>query len=606
MRHGRRQMVWLAGIGLLAVLMSVTGGAQAPVGTFRLATFDANGDPRLGATVGNGENDLLDVHNGIRYLLQTNAPEARNLPYIPMDMRTLAGTGTRATGAIRQIYQLLAARKAAGTLKDPGGQYRVFYAPTAVKFLPPVPNPSKIYGFAGNYPREGDLANPKFPSSFFKSVASLTGHDDPIDLAGLITRGVHEPELSLVLSRAGKNIPEAQALDYIFGFMICNDVSSRDLQQGSHPTQGATFDKGLDTFSPCGPYLTLKEDVPNAQNLAISATINGQPSPMPNSNTRFMTFKIPQIISYVSGRMRLEVGDIFQTGVPAPVVPLKAGDTVEIAIEGLGTPLRNRVVANGATAGVRQAEAGCTPLLHRGLDRGLERPPEVVGIGRGVLRQQHEHSAGRRIVPEDGAGRAVPAVLTPVGRRTQCLRLHDDVDVAEPPAHHAVATLREHLGRQAVRHHRLHRLGLQQPDTIQFAAVEQQLAEPQEVRTCRQQADRPLHQRGLLREGQRFDLDRLQPSAVGRRIHGRKARTLRGRRVEAGVRHPERTEDALFEEQLERLPRPDLDEPAEDCRRFAVAIARSRILQQRHRHDVPHELRQADRAGSHVRIAIER
>lgn len=331
----------------LVMLPTLGGMAQTPAPTFRLATFDASGDPRLGATAGNGENDVLDVHNGIRYLLMTGAAEARNLPYIPADMRTLAGAGPRATAAIKQVYQALAVQKAKGTLKDPGGAFRVFHPHTSVKFLSPVTNPAKIYGFAGNYPREGNLANPKFPSSFFKSVASLAGHDDIIDLAGLVTRGVHEPELSLVLSRSGKHVTEAQAFDYVFGYMICNDVSSRDLAQGEHPTQGATFDKGLDTFSPCGPYLTLKEDVPDPQNLAISATVNGQPAPMPNSNTRFMTFKIPQIIAYISRRMTLETGDIFQTGVPAPVVPLEAGDQIEITIEGLGT-LRNRVVADAS------------------------------------------------------------------------------------------------------------------------------------------------------------------------------------------------------------------------------------------------------------------
>lgn len=334
-----------------AVVLSCSSlGGQAPAPTLRLATFDASGDPRLGATVGNGDHDLLDVHNGVRYLLQTGAAEAQNLPYIPADMRTLAGAGPRATTAIREVYRVLAAQKAKGTLKDPGGAFRVFYPHTAVKFLAPVTNPSKIYGFAGNYPREGALASPKLPSSFFKSVASLAGQDDVIDLAGLLTRGVHEPELSLVISRGGKNISEASAYDHVFGYMVCNDVSSRDLPQGEHPTQGATFDKGLDTFSPCGPYLTLKEDVPDPQNLAISATVDGKPTPMPNANTRFMTFKIPQIIAYVSRRMTLETGDIFQTGVPAPVVPMKAGDRIEITIEGLGT-LRNRVVADAAKGG---------------------------------------------------------------------------------------------------------------------------------------------------------------------------------------------------------------------------------------------------------------
>lgn len=337
-------------VAAATVLVSATTSGQAQAPTFRLATFDASGDPRLGATLGNGEHDVLDVHNGIRYLLQSGAPEAKDLPYIPADMRTLAGAGPRATAAIREVYRVLAAQKARGALKDPGGAFRVFYPHTAVKFLAPVINPAKIYGFAGNYPREGALANPRFPSSFFKSVASLAGQDDVIDLAGLLTRGVHEPELSLVISRGGKNITEAAAFDHVFGYMVCNDVSSRDLPQGEHPTQGATFDKGLDTFSPCGPYLTLKEDVPDPHALAISATIDGKPAPMPNANTRFMTFKIPQIIAYVSRRMTLETGDIFQTGVPAPVVPMKAGDRIEITIQGLGT-LRNRVVADASKGG---------------------------------------------------------------------------------------------------------------------------------------------------------------------------------------------------------------------------------------------------------------
>jgi hypothetical protein len=135
-------------------------------------------------------------------------------------------------------------------------------------------------------------------------------------------------------------------------------VSSRDLAQGEHPTQGATFDKGLDTFSPCGPYLTLAADVHDPQNLAISATLDGKPASMPNPNTRFMTFKIPQIISYVSRRMTLEVGDIFQTGVPAPVVPLKAGDRIEITIEGLAR------CATASLPTARRPVVSCR-LLHR-------------------------------------------------------------------------------------------------------------------------------------------------------------------------------------------------------------------------------------------------
>jgi 2-keto-4-pentenoate hydratase/2-oxohepta-3-ene-1,7-dioic acid hydratase in catechol pathway len=320
--------------------------AQAPRAPFRLLTFDAGGEMRLGTTTGDGA-DVIDLHNAIRWLLQQDAPEARTLPYIPADMRTLIEAGPRAIAATRQVHDLVSAQRTAGRLKDPGGQARVVHPATSIRVLAPVTNPSKIYGLAGNYPREGDLANPKYPSAFFKSPASLAGPEDIIDLAGLVTTGVHEPEMSFVIGRRAKNVPAAQAFDYIVGYTICNDVSAREMAQGSHPTQGATFTKGLDTFSPCGPYLTLREDVPDPHNLNIEARINGKPSPMPNSNTRHLTFKIPQIIEYISRRMTLLPGDIVQTGVPAPVVPLKAGDTIEITIERLGT-LRNRVVENAA------------------------------------------------------------------------------------------------------------------------------------------------------------------------------------------------------------------------------------------------------------------
>jgi 2-keto-4-pentenoate hydratase/2-oxohepta-3-ene-1,7-dioic acid hydratase in catechol pathway len=128
------------------------------------------------------------------------------------------------------------------------------------------------------------------------------------------------------------------------GYTILNDVSSRDLKQGAHSSQGSTISKGLDTFAPSGPYITLKEDVPNPHGLAIETKINGKVWPIPNANTQFMTFTIAQAVAYFSERVTLMPGDIIATGVPAPVVPLTAGDTVEITIGHLGT-LRNMVVS---------------------------------------------------------------------------------------------------------------------------------------------------------------------------------------------------------------------------------------------------------------------
>jgi 2-keto-4-pentenoate hydratase/2-oxohepta-3-ene-1,7-dioic acid hydratase in catechol pathway len=263
-------------------------------------------------------------------------------------MRALIEAGSDSLAAVRAAYRAIVALRGAGRLKDQRGDRRTFYPPSSAKLLPPIPNPSKMFGLAGNYPREGALASPKMPSAFLKSVSSLVGHEATIDLAGLVTTGVHEPELSFVIGRRAKNVPAERAFDYIVGYTICNDVSARDLPQGQHPTQGATFSKGLDTFSPCGPYLTLKEDVPDPHALAIEARLNGTPWELPNANTRHLTFKIPQLVEFLSQRMTLLPGDIVQTGVPAPVVPLRAGDVVEITIERLGT-LRNRVVAKAAS-----------------------------------------------------------------------------------------------------------------------------------------------------------------------------------------------------------------------------------------------------------------
>ncbi len=326
-----------------------TPSAQQPASIFRLVTFDAGAGPRLGATEGNGAAEIVDIHNAIRALADAGVPAARTAGYIPADMKALIEAGDGAVAAVKSVYGAAVAARKGGKLADRGGADRAFYPPSAVRLKPPVPNPSKVFGMAGNYPREGELAHPKFPSAFFKSVASLIGHDEPIDLAGLVTKGFHEGELAVVIGRRAKNITEAQALDYVIGYTIHNDVSARDLPMGEHPSQGSAMSKGLDTFGPLGPYLTLKADVPDPQNLAIEVRLNGEPWKIPNANTRNMTFKIPQLIAYLSQRLTLLPGDVVSTGVPAPVVPLRAGDTVEISVERLGT-LRNRVLAKGSGA----------------------------------------------------------------------------------------------------------------------------------------------------------------------------------------------------------------------------------------------------------------
>ena len=333
------QLFFLA--SLLTLLWPTPGLAQESQ-LFRLVTFASAGDSRLGATQGEGQADIVDVHHAIQYLMREQPGTVGNLPYIPADMKTLIEVGSESIRAVRNVYQTITRLKARAGFTEPGGAERVFHPPTSVRLLCPVPNPSKVFGMAGNYAREGDP--PEYPSAFLKSVSALVGHEAVIDMTGLVTVGVHEPELAFVIGKKAKNVSEAQAFDYVVGYTIVNDVTARDLPQGNHPAQGSAIRKSLDTFAPCGPYLTLKEDVPDPHNLAIEARLNGQAWEFPNANTRHLIFNIPQIIAYLSQRITLMPGDIIATGVPAPVVPLRAGDTAEIIIEKLGT-LRNRVVA---------------------------------------------------------------------------------------------------------------------------------------------------------------------------------------------------------------------------------------------------------------------
>jgi 2-keto-4-pentenoate hydratase/2-oxohepta-3-ene-1,7-dioic acid hydratase in catechol pathway len=317
--------------------------------TFRLLTFEVESSgPRLGTTRGNGTEEIVDVHNAIRYLRSVG--EARAWPPIPIDMLALVEAGSAPIAAVKSVHRAITARKANGTFKESGGNYRVFHAPSTVRYLPPILNPSKIFGLAGNYIRRTPEGKPgsfdyvEYPSAFLKPPSSLTGHNTEINLEGLLTTGVHEPEMAIIVGKKATNVPESEGMDYVMGYTVHNDVSSRDLKMGRHSSQGSTISKGLDTFAPTGPYITLKEDVPNPHNLPIIGIVNGKPWPIPNANTSFLTWTIAQHIAYLSERVTLMPGDIVATGVPGPVMVFKEGDVVELTIGHLGT-LKNTVVS---------------------------------------------------------------------------------------------------------------------------------------------------------------------------------------------------------------------------------------------------------------------
>ncbi len=214
---------------------------------------------------------------------------------------------------------------------------------------PPIPDPDKIICLGLNYKNHAEEAGfkpPEIPILFAKYRNALTGPTSPIHLPSLSEEIDYEGELAVVIGRCGKNIPAAQALEHVAGYMALNDVSARDLQ---FRTGQWLSGKTLDTFAPCGPALVVDE-ISDPQNLNISTRVNGQT--LQQSNTRFMIFPVAETIAYISQLVTLEPGDIIATGTPegvgfkrTPPIFLHDGDVVEVEIDNIGT-LRNPVIRN--------------------------------------------------------------------------------------------------------------------------------------------------------------------------------------------------------------------------------------------------------------------
>ena len=217
-----------------------------------------------------------------------------------------------------------------------------------VELLVPIPNPPKIVCLAFNYydhARDAGLTPSDEPVIFMKPRTALNRPFRDVICPSFVTRLDYEAELAVVIGKDTKKVSEEDALNNVFGYMVFHDVSARDIQfKDKQFTRG----KGIDTFAPCGPWITTKDEVADPQNLLITTKVNGEVRQ--NSSSSNMVLSIRRIISALSRTMTLEAGDIISTGTPAGVAMsmkepryLKDGDIVEITIEKLGT-IRNRIV----------------------------------------------------------------------------------------------------------------------------------------------------------------------------------------------------------------------------------------------------------------------
>ncbi len=213
---------------------------------------------------------------------------------------------------------------------------------------PPVPDPDKILCLGVNYREHAAEAQqelPAVPMFFAKFRNSLIGPSSPILLPRVSTQIDYEGELAVIIGSRCKEVSEQEALQYVAGYSIMNDVSARDIQlQTSQWAAG----KALDTFGPMGPGMVLASDIPDPQTLMLTTRVNGQV--VQHESTANMIFSVATSIAFLSSLMTLEPGDIIATGTPSgvgfkrtPPLFLQEGDVVEVEIERIGR-IRNPVM----------------------------------------------------------------------------------------------------------------------------------------------------------------------------------------------------------------------------------------------------------------------
>jgi 2,4-diketo-3-deoxy-L-fuconate hydrolase len=206
----------------------------------------------------------------------------------------------------------------------------------------PFARPSKILCIGLNFAdhaKESGATPPAEPVLFMKSTTALVGPNDDVVIPRDSVKTDWEVELAVVIGKKASYVEESEALDYVAGYVLHNDVSEREFQL----ERGGTWDKGkgCDTFAPMGPFMATPDELGDINNLKLWLKVNGQI--MQNGNTSNFIFDVPTVIAYVSKFMTLLPGDVISTGTPAgvglgfkPPIYLKDGDVMELGIDGLG------------------------------------------------------------------------------------------------------------------------------------------------------------------------------------------------------------------------------------------------------------------------------
>lgn len=293
---------------------------------------------KLGHVIKNNKRLLsLKTEDGLFNL--SEAATQNNLP-LPQTIDELIRSGKEGEEQLSHVIAALEASKQSYSLHE-----------NDVSFDSVVLHPEKILCVGLNYiphAEEADMAIPESPVLFSKFNNALTGHKQTIPLPRSAKKYDYEPELVIVIGKEARNVAEDEALSYVYGYSVGNDVSARDLQM---KTGQWLLGKTLDGFAPIGPYLVTSDAIDPA-NLNIECKINGEVRQ--SSNTKHMIFNCATLISYISQYMTLKPGDVIFSGTPEGVILgytpenqtwLQAGDEMEVTIENIGR-LTNKLVEN--------------------------------------------------------------------------------------------------------------------------------------------------------------------------------------------------------------------------------------------------------------------
>jgi 2-keto-4-pentenoate hydratase/2-oxohepta-3-ene-1,7-dioic acid hydratase in catechol pathway len=302
----------------------------------RLATFtDATLEPRFGVVRGEKVFDVVALAG----LFGKSIPAT--------SVKDAVTSGPKALDALTKLVDLAESRE-------------VYRPISAVRFLPPISDPSKFFCVGKNNKkhRQELAANkmltevPNEPTGFIKLVSTMSGDGDAVVKPDDITTLDYEPELCYVVGKRAHGVKKADAMDYISGFTLTNDVSAREIQQ-REVTSGSRFwtAKNMPGFAPVGPFILTMDEVPDTDNLWVTCDVNGKRRL--RSNTGDYLYKIADVLEHFSRYVVFEPGDLIAMGAPSGVAVgqpnaeelyLKPGDDMVIAFEGLMS-LRTRIVA---------------------------------------------------------------------------------------------------------------------------------------------------------------------------------------------------------------------------------------------------------------------